>query len=494
CLARQIPALIDMGVASLKIEGRMKSPEYVGAVTKIYRRLLDERRAATEDEVAHLSEIFSRGGFTDGYFRNRIGAEMLGVRSESDKEASRALAPFKGLTRTVPVSLAFTAKKDEKISLTMSNGERSVTVKGSVPLAAERAPTDRAAVERQITKLGGTVYSPASVSIDLDDGLMIPVGWLNALRRDAVAAFSRPDADPIAGERTPIRYADPETALHDAFPNESGVPRKERKAHRSARFLSPVQITPRAKEYFDVRYLPLFCFRKDAGANGVILPPVVYDNRRETVKTALIGAVRDGATHVLLTNLGQCALIREAETETGTALTVTGDFRLGVTNRYALDFVRAAGVGGAILSPELTLPQLRDLSACGSTETIVYGRLPLMLLEKCVNIGRNGKKTGDKCVACMKNHEGCDNENAHIPSARLVDRKRVEFPVLREWEHRNVIYNSVPTYMADRTAELVRARISEWHFLFSVESPDEVDRVIDAYKKGTPPKGAVRRI
>lgn len=97
CLAPYVPELIDLGVASLKIEGRMKSPEYVRDVTAIWRRLLDERRGATAEELRKLAEIFSRGGFTDAYFcgmkPDGNNSAMLGVRSTDDKAVSRTLAP-----------------------------------------------------------------------------------------------------------------------------------------------------------------------------------------------------------------------------------------------------------------------------------------------------------------------------------------------------------------------------------------------------------------
>ena len=101
-LARHVPALIDAGPASLKIEGRMRSPEYVLRVARIWRCLLDEGRAANEDEMRLLAEAFSRDGFTDGYFTSRIGHSMLGVRSEADKQAGRSLEPFRTITRRIP--------------------------------------------------------------------------------------------------------------------------------------------------------------------------------------------------------------------------------------------------------------------------------------------------------------------------------------------------------------------------------------------------------
>ncbi|MBR0442884.1 MAG: U32 family peptidase, partial [Clostridia bacterium] len=117
-LARHVPELIDAGLSSLKIEGRMRSPEYVLTVTRIWRRLLDEGRAANEDEVCRLGEAFSRDGFTDGYFTARIGHSMLGVRSEQDKQAGRTLEPFKGLTCRIPIQMKATLCRGEPISLT----------------------------------------------------------------------------------------------------------------------------------------------------------------------------------------------------------------------------------------------------------------------------------------------------------------------------------------------------------------------------------------
>lgn len=490
-LARRIPELMEMGVASLKIEGRMKSPEYVGAVTKIYRRLLDERRGADEGEMARLAEIFSRGGFTEAYYTKRIGAEMLGVRSASDKEISRTLEPFAGLTKKAPISLEFTASIGKPMTLSVKAGEKIFTVSGKIPLKAEKAPTDETVVSRQITKFGGTVYEVQHVRVSIDEGLLIPLGWLNELRREALCRLND-DARASLLPRHGISNASsdsPDSSVESKRKTALGSPADR----RTARFLSADQITEKARAYFDVCYLPLFSFDGATGANGVILPPVIYDGKRETVRSALLSALRAGAREILCTNLGQIGLIRETISESGAAgVSVIGDFRLGVMNRSSLIALLNLGLDAAILSPELALPQAKTIG--GKSALIVYGRLPLMLLEKCVNIGKTGKKTGEKCVSCIKCHEGCGNPSSRVPSAVLVDRRQVQFPVLREWEHRNVIYNSVPTYMADRMDEILRARLTAHHYIFSIESPKEVDRVINAYKGGKSPEGAVRRL
>ncbi len=450
-LAPHIPELIDCGVASLKIEGRMKSPEYVYEVASVYRTLLDERRAATPKEIQRLTQAFSRSGFTDGYFTGQIGHGMLGVRSSEDKSNSRAIEPFAGLKKRVPLMLTASIQRELPISLSLSDGTRSVTVTGEVPQAAINAPLSHDVVERNLTKFGGTSYAVASFDLTLDEALMLPLSRLNDLRRRALLAWSGD------GEALPYPEA---VAYHPEAPAEA------RRPFRSARFASARQITPAARAYFDRIYLPLFAHTE--GVEGVILPPVIFDCDAETVQLRLKQAAQSGARYALVGNLGHLSYARSA------GLIPVGDFRLNITNTQTVAKLEALGVKESLLSPELTLPQLRDIG--GNSAAIVYGRIPLMLLEKCV-----GKEIGD-CNTC------------EAGKLLLRDRRGVPFPVLREWAHRNVIYNSLPTSMSDRQEALQKHRVTRQHFLFSTETAQEVDAVIAAFRKGAPLPFPVRRI
>ena len=448
-LARHIPALIDAGVASLKIEGRMKSPEYVLAVTQVFRRLLDERRGATDAEMAYLASIFSRDGFTDGYFTRKIGSHMLGVRREEDKNASRALPEFKEISRRIPVTMSATIRRGEPMRLCISDGVKTVEVCGDIPEDAIKVAADRETVLRNLTKLGGTPYCLESAELVLDEGLSVPLSKLNALRRDAIAALSSATATVnITPKYTPVRSTSSRETLN------------------TARFYSPEQISASAQKYFDILYLPLGNYAENA--NGVILPPVIFDSERERVRKMLKNAVANGARHALAGNIGHIDLAKEFELE------VHGDFRLNVTNSESVCVLESLGISDVILSPELTLPQLRDVR--GNTAAVVYGHVPLMVLEKCI-----GKDIAD-CGTCTSG------------KMTLTDRRGVDFPVLREQEHRSVIYNSLPTGMSDRTRELDRAGITNRHFIFSVETARQIDAVINAYKNGTPLSIQVRRI
>lgn len=350
CLASHIPALIEAGVASLKIEGRMKSPAYVYGVTKIYRRLLDERRAATEKELTELQRLFSRSGFTDGYFTENLGRHMLGVRSERDIADSRAVG-YRGVKPTAA--------------------------------PAEETPTGR---------------SP------------LPL----------------PDKLPFPPKRKPAK-----AILTASFHGANQIPDSHGFTHV---------------------YLPLSAY--ESVADGVALPPVIFDDRMDEVRRRLEQAAKRGAKHLMVSNIGHLALAKEFD------LVPHGSHRLNTFNTFTGGFwSREAELAGLILSCELILPQIRDITLPEGVRkgAIVYGRLPLMLLERPI-----GKPA-------------------------LRDTRGVTFPVLKE-EGRDLLLNSVPIYMADQPDRLDGAGIEDRHFLFTTESRGEVMRVIYAYAHKLPAK------
>ena len=435
----------------------MKSPEYVRDTARVYRRLLDECRAATKEEMRGLSETFSRGGFTDGYYRGRMGSEMLGVRSESDKQNTRAIEPFAGLTRRIPLQAEATLRAGEPMTLSLSDGKRRTTVTGIAPEPARNAPLTAETVTRNLSKLGGTIYTLENLNLRLDGNVMAPISSLNDLRRRGIAQWEeegRGSPRPAPSPYAPIR------------------PKETRVARRVARFQSFDQVTAEAREYFDRILLPLHRLPPSEddlrAVDGVILPPVIFDSDLPRVREMLIRAKNFGIPTAVCGNLGQLELIREV------GMTPVGDYRLNLCNGESVAVLEALGVAESMLSPELTLPQARDVG--GNTSLLVCGRIPLMTLEKCVI-----REIAD-CNLCKTG------------KVALRDRRGVEFPVLREWEHRNIVYNSLPTSASDRQDALLRANLRAWEFFFTTETAGEVDRVIDAFRKGAPIGREVRRI
>ena len=461
CLASHITEILSLGVASLKIEGRMKSPDYVYGVTSIYRRLLDERRNASPEELTELRALFSRSGFTDGYFTKKIGREMLGIRTDADKADSAAgakPADYAALAknRRRPLSLSLTLAAGKPAALTVQSGTLSASAEGAVPDAAKTCPLTVEAVTKNLTKLGNTPFFAEHVDVKLEDGLMLPVSALNALRRDAV--------DALTAKLLPRRKS--------SLPAKIEPPQPVTAAPlRTARFQSAPHI-PRDVGAWDIVYLPLEAFRPELSGlvGGVILPPVIFDSEIDEAAAMLKAAADAGVRHALVSNPGHIRIAREA------GMTLHGDFRLNIYNSWTADALMTLGFADLMASPELTLPQLRDLGLA----PVLYGRIPLMTLEKCV----------------IRDLYSCDIcKNTEFPLLR--DRKGAEFPMARAWKHRNILYNSVPVFMADRADELVRYRIAGGHFIFTDESAEKAAAIDAAYRGKapiTPPSGGIRRI
>ncbi len=452
-LAAHLSALCDMGVASLKIEGRMKSPEYVRDVTAIFRRLLDEGRDANEHELDELARIFSRGGFTDGYFTKKTDKTMLGVRSQGDKEQSRELVPFDKITRRLPIEMSAKIKLGEPMSLTVRCGGREEKVVGEIPQAAINAPLTEESVRKNLAKLGATPYTLSKLELELDERVIVPISALNALRRagtDALKPKSR-------------------RSKSDITVQPFSKPTKKRQSADTALFYSVEALTSRTAKYFERIFVPLeqYAQYEEKLPNvGVMLPEVIFDSQADTVRRMLADAYDAGARDALVCNLGHIELAKEY------GFAVHGDHRLNICNASSAYVAELLGEKSFILSPELTAAQIRDIG--GESYAVVYGRLPLMLTEKCV-----GRELG----GCNKCNEG---------AVTLTDRRGVKFPVIRRFEHRSLIVNSVPTYMADKWEVLDRNKITARHFIFTTERNGE--GAVEAYRKKLLPSEAVRRI
>jgi len=452
-LADHIPELIDSGVASLKIEGRMKSAEYVFTVTSIYRRLLDEGRCASAREKDTLKRVFSRGGFTDGYFTENKFGKMTGVRSEKDKESTKEISAMSFEPIKIPVRAEVTMRLGEPSVLTLASSERTVTVTGAPPSPAINAPLTPDAVRDRIAKMGATLLSleRSDITVNLDEGINLSPKDINALRRDAAAKLQSSKRE----------------AVSCGFTREK-LTRGASNLKKTALFLKKrvfselSEKNPDALMLFDVVFLPLSDYLGES--EGVYVPPVIFDSELDGVFEMLADAKHKGAIYALVGNIGHIALAKRA------GLIPVGDFRLNVTNSYARYEYFSLGVGDIILSPEITLPMARDI---GGGE-IVYGRVPLMLTERCF----------------IKENFGCQRCDA----AALEDRTGAKFPLLREFGHRNLILNSIPTYMGDKKSELSAFGIKHFHFIFSVENAAEAERAVTSFRDGSPLGSEIRRI
>lgn len=450
CLGSHMKEICEMGVSSLKIEGRQKPPEYVYGVTKIYRRLIDEGRNADDGEIEALRRIFSRDGFSDGYYTSNA-AGMRGVRTYEDFLAMDK-SKFEGLRRKVPVDMtlyAFDGEKGRLVAKTPYAAAESETEEtlcgGSV------APLSYEGALKNASRLGSTPFVLNSLVLNADDMAPLTLSSLNKLRRAAAEKL-------MGAEREEVSV--PDIAFDKKKP-EGGV-------IYTAEFLSKAQITPVAKEFFSRIYLSY-------GIDGamdydITLPPYLPDGAAEDVMRSIAGK------RVLCHSTGQLAAAKKCAAE------AAGSFRMNVLNSQSAG-VYGEGAPFITVSPEVRLSKIRDMSCNVPIAAVVYGRLPLMLTVRCALSDGGERCPRHSCGMALP--DGAAKHGA-VCRGEIADRHRVAFPVFGMPDCTNIIYNSVPVYMADRIKEIRASGVGVFHFIFTDETPEECDRIIDAYKNGIP--------
>lgn len=450
-LADHIPELIDMGVTSFKIEGRMKRAEYVAVVTGIFSKLIREKRRPTKREWIDLYNAFSRGGFTDGYYTDKKGPQMFGVRSENAKEAKELFDAARSTYENkenfaVPVEMRISVLRGKPAHLAaLDYSGNRVEAVGPVPEEAINRPLDGREVADRLKKTGGTVFSCESAHVELDEGLSLPVSAINELRRSALDKLERlrcAAPSRARGEFVPIK---PETHGAD-FPMFTA----------SVKALS--QITPALLETGPARiYVPLELFSaldegmlRGSTAQLCAVPPrICFQSEKPELRSLLETAKKKGAKMVMIGNIAHFRLVY------GLGLPLCGDFGLNVTNSEALAFLRSEGLTSQCVSFELRAEQIRDMDKRLPLEAIVYGRLPLMLTENCLM----KNSTRGEC------RRACDEKNA------LSDRTGASFPVLPAFGCRNEIENSKVLFLADRD-EYRKMGLTFARLRFTDESPE----------------------
>ncbi|MEA4893670.1 MAG: DUF3656 domain-containing protein [Oscillospiraceae bacterium] len=473
CLVSYLRELENAGVTCVKIEGRMKRPEYSAIVTGIYSRAIHDGIEPSETEMRQLELAFSRQGFTDGYLTDGKGSTMFGVREEMDRDANKLFSAARreygaSEARRVPVKFFALVKegKTSKFAVEDRDGHK-VLRDGPVPQKASNQAVSKQAIHDQFYKTGGTPYFCYDVETVLDEGLFLPVSALNEVRRY------------LLEELTEERKKPPVVKLGKAPPPPSDV-----KVLGGPKMIfqigSAEQLTQKlAEEKPDFIYVPLAILAENPGAvipfaeNGAVpvavLPRVITDTEAPGIMEQLRRVKAMGVTQALVGNMGHIKYVRLASME------VRGDFGLNAYNSDTLQVLNAAGFLSATASFELRLSQIRDLRKPMNTEIIAYGRLPLMVSDQCI----------------IKNSAGsCNCQNA----VSLSDRTGQLFPVVKEAGCRNVILNAHKLFLGDRRQDIGRCGLWGIRLLFTNEGAEECVRVADSFlgKTDYVPNGLTR--
>lgn len=456
-LVERLPDIERMGVTSVKIEGRMKRPEYVAAAVTACRAALDGKTP----DMDTLKAVFSRSGFTSGYFDGKRTADMFGARTKADVQAGEEV--FAGLrqlyhkqTALVPVKMGFSASAEKPMELTLSDGEHTVSVKGEVPQPAENRPATAESVRQNLAKFGGTPYYLDDFGAELEDGLMIRGSLLNAMRREACTLLDE------AREGTATPFFDIDILA------PAGHPAPER-TEAWGQFRTVGQLNAASAELLDRVILPAeeLDGAKDlpCGQEKILpaLPRFTFSEKR--IASMLQRLKERGYTEIYCDSIAHLALCKEA------GLTPVGGLFLNLTNSRSLAEAGKLGLAGAVVSPEGKLNWLTRLRTEMPLGIFAYGRLTLMAVRNCPVRAQIG------CKACGGN-------------GFLTDRTKAVFPVRCDSEV-SYIYNSLPTSMTDK-----KDALSSFDFAllsFTTETAAEAERVLQAWHDGEPVESAATR-
>ncbi len=438
------------GVSSLKIEGRMKRPEYVSAAT-------GEFRAAFQGEdydYELLRSAFSRSGFTDGYYSGKRDSSMFGARSYEDvadmtSSLTQIHEKYKSEYQRFLLSMKLTARRGENAVLLATDGVETVEITGGVPQEAIKRPLSEEAAISQLGKLGGTLYRAGKITAEIDSGLMLPLSELNSLRRQAVEALDniRQEKQTERKAFTPASYL-PEVSVREKKPVSWWI---------SVEKLSQLSLT----DDYDRVIIPLSLAGEYAESGRdpkrAILSPPRFTLSAEKVEADLANAKALGFEAAMAVNSGYVRMLPRLGFE------AIGGFGLNITNSLSADEYACDGLTALTLSFELKTAQLSNIRASVPKGAILYGRLPLMVMANCP----------------IKAETGCRN-----CSHSLTDRTETTFPVrcrMREGEDYNELLNSKTLYLPDKQNYF---DIDFGILMFTDESPEEVKSVINDYKTG----------
>ena len=463
CLVHYLEELQEMGVASLKLEGRMKRPEYVATVTAVYRKALDDM-AVTRDMMEALHTAFNRQGFTDGYYTRRVDRSMFGVREDTRDDPAwlqQARESYES-TENPLVDVSFRAVVTvDGSSLTVFDAEgRMCRVEGPMPERARNVALTGAALAQRVAKTGGTPYRCTEVRTAVDPGLTLSAAAINAMRREVLNQLTALRA---RREEQPLRKA----ARVPQFRGSTGLP------GLTVQVTEKEQLTPTLLNLETAMlYVPMHILLEDIelcqkllrrGRVAAVLPRIVHDGDLPRITAGLSDLRALGLKDVLVGNLGLLIPAREA------GMRIRGDFGLNIYNSGSMNVARTLELASATVSFEMTLPQIRDLSKAVDAEMIVYGRLPLMVTEHCLIRNKTGQC---KC---------------HIGTHKLTDRTGAEFPIIKDGDScRSVLLNGKKLSWLDRQDDLAKLGVWAVRLYFTTENSREVNRVLSDYLNQEP--------
>ncbi len=444
-----VDELTKMGVKSFKIEGRMKRPEYVAAVTNAFRQAVDFG-FVNNDTKQLLSDVFSRSGFTDGYFTDKVDRNMFGVRTDEDAKMSNAVlneihSIYRNERQSVPISAKMTLKQNEPCVLNLSDGVNEAEVLGVTPETAQNRPADYEYLKRQISKLGSTPFYLNNFECQIDGPLTLPTSEINNLRRKGTNMLLEKRAHSVQKE----------------FKADFSLKTNEYK--------NPLNLNGTYARFDNLAQIP----NNLEGINGIILPlDADFEKAKLLHQNVFAELPRANTNSKLITELltkakpfikgAFCGTLSNIQLCNELNINIIGGFGLNIYNSHTVSVLEEFGVLGFTASFETHIKNAKSIKSSRPMGAIVYGNLPLMYFKNCPikqNIG---------CKECGR-------------KGYITDRKSENFSLLCRFGYTE-LYNCKPLYLADQIDDFDSFDFKILYF--TTEDTLRSEKIINMYKNG----------
>lgn len=475
-----IPEIIDSGVFSLKIEGRMKSPEYCAGVVSIYRKYVDlffekgkDNYRIDKNDMRNLSDLYSRSGSTTGYYkthnsRNMISLQKPAYKTENMDFINEINSRYCNGKRYKNVNADIKLKSGKNAILTIYTDEMSVTETGNKVDDALNRPIDKENVIKQLNKTGESLLKFQKINIEMDDNIFIPVKQLNELRRNAVTKF---EEEFLAGYRKNI-----DNYNYDCTGNykEKVTDKPDIKEVNtniicmiySNEQLSAVLEQPEIKDiYVCTDMLDTDeCIEavnkvSDSGKSPYIVLPAVFRQKDKAYIDNLLKKISDRISGVVIKNIDELGYADEKLIEN-----IYIDNSLYSFNDYAYEYLKKMKAKRITLPFELNYKELRRL-AKEDNELVVYGKIPLMITANCIN----------------NTFSGCDRKAKDV---EIKDRLGINFNVFNCCNFcYNIIFNNVPLSLLDRQNKIKCINTANLRLNFTTEDYKQTKYILEKYVK-----------
>lgn len=475
CTIDILPELIDAGIDSFKIEGRMKQPEYVYTVVKMYRKYADLylrlRKEGKDKSAYHVSAAdkkellaaYQRRGYCEGYYHQHNGKDMVSLkRPRNDKDGNQDEKAWQDIKVQEKINGILTLSVGNRAKLTVLYKDITVECEGQEVQAAQKQPLDPPRVEKQMRKTGNTEFTFEQLDIELHGNVFLPMQALNELRREGIERLEE------AIQMQYRRKSEPQTIKCEAVNDESRECRSMNENHTEDVAKSVMAASVQTKEQLQAALAAgIRCiyleedveFEKKDGVQYFLAMPYIF--RENTIRRyeKLYAGLEEMYDGVLIRNWESYVWLKEH----GYQKMIRSDYNLYSFNRMAKEELQKQGIMQGTASVELNDRELERLGI-EDQALIVYGYQPVMISAGCI----------------QKTSASCEGKGGILT---ISDRYQKRFAVKRYCRDcYNVMYNSAPLFLADKAAEVKKLNPAEVRMDFTIEKKEQVKEICNIYK------------